>query len=106
MTNFAKVKQSDAETHVRKYRRENPTRDEDIFYEIYAASTTFEEAEHHFNLDFTELEDLKPSNAIGVRIYIGDTNSEKVNYLVFTKLKVPFLSPVLIIIPFLIICKV
>lgn len=85
MTNFEKVKQTDAEAHVKKYKRENPTKSGDIFYEIHAVSTIFKEAEHHFNLDFSELEDLKPSNAIGVRIYIGDTNTKKVNYLVFTE---------------------
>lgn len=84
MRNFEKISRTEAETHVRKYKRENPTQSGDNFYEIHAVSTTFAEASIHFNLDLSELEALIPSNAIGVRIYIGDTSSKKVNYLVFT----------------------
>ena len=87
MTNFEIFEIDMAREHVKKFKKDNPSKPNGKFYEAHAVSLSFTQVSTHFpGLDLSEIYEDRPIDSIGIRVYVGDNNSQKkVNYVVFTK---------------------
>ncbi len=86
MTNFEIFDLKKAKEHVKKFKKDNPSKPNDKYYEAHAVSVSFPKLSTHFpGLDLSELSEYVPTDSIGIRVYVGDNSQKKVNYIVFTK---------------------